>query len=82
MRSVCTSTHGIDHAPDFDESAVAGAPEDAPMMRSDGGVDQIAVEAANAQGFAGEPAVVDDVGDQDRANFRVSLTAAHRRRAD
>jgi hypothetical protein len=38
----------------------------------------IAAEAAKAQGFAGEPAVVDDVGDQDRC----SLTAAHRRRAD
>jgi hypothetical protein len=30
------------------------------------GVDQIAADAAKAQGFAGEPAVVDDVGDQDR----------------
>ena len=51
--------------------AVAGALDDAAVMGGDGGVDQIAAEAPKArQGAvlvrAGEPAVADDIGDQDR----------------
>jgi hypothetical protein len=33
--------HGVDHAAEFDQAAVAGALDDARMMRGDGGIDQI-----------------------------------------
>ncbi len=51
-------------------AAVAGALDDAPVMRGDGGIDQIATQAPQPrQGAilvrAGEPAVADNVGDQD-----------------
>ena len=44
------------------------------MMRSDGGIDQIAAETAKAREGsvlvgAGKPAVADDVGHQDRHEF-------------
>ena len=35
------AAHGVDHAAKLDETAVAGALDDAPMMRGDRGVDQI-----------------------------------------
>ena len=64
----------VDHAAKLDETAVAGALDDAPMMRGDGGIDQIAAQAPKPrQGAilvgAGEPAVADHVGDQDRRDF-------------
>jgi hypothetical protein len=36
------AAHGVDHAAELDEAAVAGSLEDAPMVRVDGGVDQVA----------------------------------------
>jgi hypothetical protein len=36
------ATHGIDTAAKFNETAVAGSLDDAPVMRVDGGIDQIA----------------------------------------
>jgi hypothetical protein len=36
------AAHGVDHAAELDEDAVAGALYSAPMMRGDGGIDQIA----------------------------------------
>jgi hypothetical protein len=38
--------HGVDHAAEFDETAVAGSLDDAPMMGVDRGVDQIAAQAS------------------------------------
>jgi hypothetical protein len=37
----CTSgaTHGVDHAAELDEAAVAGALDDAPVMQGDGRID-------------------------------------------
>ena len=66
--------HGVDHAAELDEAAVAGPLDDAPVMRGDGGIDQIAAQAPQPrQGAilvrAGEPAVADHVGDQDRRDF-------------
>ena len=54
--------------------AVAGALDDAAVMRGDGGIDQVAAEAAKAREGsvlvgAGKPAVADDVGHQDRREF-------------
>ena len=36
------AAHRVDHAAELDETAVAGALDDAPVMRVDGGIDQIA----------------------------------------
>jgi hypothetical protein len=68
------SPHRVDHAAEFDEAAVAGALDDAPVVRGDGGIDQIAAQPPEPrQGAvlvgAREPAVADDVGHQDRGSF-------------
>jgi hypothetical protein len=68
------ATHGVDHAAEFDEAAVASSLYDAPMMRSDGGIDQIAAQPPQPrQGTilirSRETAIADDIGDQDRRNF-------------
>ena len=54
--------------------AVAGAFDDPPMMRGDGRVDQVAAQPPKARQRAilvrsREPAIADDIGDQDRRNF-------------
>ncbi len=38
------AAHGIDHAAKFDENAVSGALDHAPMMHGDGRIDQVAPE--------------------------------------
>ena len=68
------AAHGVDHAAKFDQAAVAGALDDAPMMGGDGGVDQIAAQPPQPrQGAilvrAREPAIADDVRDQNRRDF-------------
>ena len=68
------AAHGVDHAAELDENAVAGALDDAPMVRVDGGIDQIAAQPPEPrQGAilvrAGEPAVADHIRDQNRRDF-------------
>ena len=68
------AAHRVDHAAKLDEAAVAGALDDAPMMRGDGGIDQIAAQRPQPRQRsllvrAGEPAVADDIGDQDRSDL-------------
>ncbi len=68
------AAHRIHHAAELDEVAVAGALDDAPVMGSEGGVDQIAPQAPQARQRAilvraGEPAVADNVRDQNRRNL-------------
>ena len=68
------AAHGVDDAAELDEAAVAGALDDAPVMRGDGGVDQIAAQPPKPrQGAilvrAGEAAVADHIRDQDCRNF-------------
>ena len=68
------AAHGVDHAAELDESSVAGALDDAPVMHGDGRIDQIAAQRPQPrQGAilvrAGEPAVADHIRDQDRRNF-------------
>ena len=65
------AAHGVDHAPELDDRAVAGALHNAPVMHRDDGVDEIAAERPQARKDtilvrACEPAVSDDVRDQDR----------------
>src|SRR5271157_4156411 len=64
------AAHRIDHAAELDDGAVACALHDASAMRGDGGVDEIATEAAQARQGAflvrpRESAAPDNVGDQD-----------------
>ena len=68
------ATHGVDHAAKFDEESIAGAFDDAPAMGCYCRIDEIAAQPPETrQGAllvgAGEPAVADHVGDQDRSNF-------------
>ena len=65
------AAHRVDDAAELDDRAVAGALDGPTVMRSDGGIDQIAAETAKAREGsvlvgAGKPAVPDDVGHQDR----------------
>ena len=68
------AAHGVDDAAELDEAAVAGALDDAPVMHGDGRIDQIAAQRPQPRQRAilvraGEPAVADHVGDQDRREF-------------
>ena len=75
------AAHGVDDAAELDEDAVAGALYDASVMSVDSGIDQIAAQPPQPRQRATlvrprEPAVADDVGDQDRGDFPGSLMAA------
>ena len=64
------ATHGVHHAAELDDCAVAGALDDATVMGGDGGVDEIAAQAPDARQrailvSAGEPAVADNIRNQD-----------------
>ncbi len=68
------AAHRVDHAAKLDQAPVAGALDDPPAMGGDGGVDQVASQAPKAREGAilvrsREPAIADDIGDQDRRNF-------------
>jgi hypothetical protein len=68
------AAHRVDHAAELDDRAVAGALDDAAAMGGYRGVDEIAAQAAKTrQGTilvgAGEPAISDDISDQDRREF-------------
>ena len=65
------AAHGVDDAAELDDRAVAGALDDAAVMDGDGGIDEIAAQGPEARERAilvraREPAVADDVRDQDR----------------
>jgi hypothetical protein len=65
------AAHGVDHAAELDDRAIAGALHNAPMMHGDDGVDEIAAKRPQARKDtilvrAREPAISDDVRDQDR----------------
>ena len=68
------ATHGVDHAAELDKNAVSGPLDDAPVVRVDGGIDQVAAQTPQPRQSAilvraGEPAVADHVGDQDRRDL-------------
>ena len=68
------AAHGIDHASELYEDAVAGALHCAAMMRSDGGIDQIAPQPAQSRKSAiligaSKPAVSDHIRRKDRCDF-------------
>ena len=68
------ATGRIDHTAEFSDEPVAGALDDPAMVRGDRRLDQIAEERAEPRERsllvrAGEPAIADDIGDQDRRDF-------------
>ena len=76
------AAHRVDDAAELDDAAVAGALDDAAMVHGDRGVDQIAAQRPQPrQGSifvrAGEPAVADHVGDQDRRYFALAMFRCH-----
>ena len=68
------AAHGVDHAAKLDEAAVAGALNDAAVMDGDGRIDQVAAERPEPRQNAilvrpGEPAVADNIRDQNRRDL-------------
>jgi hypothetical protein len=65
------ATRRVNDAAEFDDAAVAGAFDDAPTVGGNGRVDKIAAKPSEARERplfidAGQPAIADDVGDQNR----------------
>ena len=68
------TAHGVDHAAKFDEAAVAGALDDAPMMGGDRGINQLATQSPQPRQCAilicpRETAIAYDIRNQDRRDF-------------
>ena len=68
------AAHRVDHATEFDEAAIPGALDDSPMMRVDGGIDEIAAQPPEPRQravfvSARKTAVANDIRDQDRRYF-------------
>ena len=68
------AAHRVDHATELDEAAVAGALDHAPMMHRDGRINQIAAQRPEPRQNAilvraREPAIADDIRDQDRSDL-------------
>ena len=68
------AAHGVDHAAELDEAAVAGALDDAAVMQGDGRIDQVAVQRPQPRQNAilvrsREPAKADDIRNQNRRNL-------------
>ena len=82
------AAHGIDDTAKLDEAPVAGPLDDAPAVRVDGGVDQVASQPPEPRQGAilvrpREPAVADNIRDQNRRDFPGSRHRAPlRRRGD
>ena len=65
------ATHRVNDATEFDDAAVAGALDDAPAVGGDRRVDKIAAKSSEPRERPllvgpGQPAIADDVGDQNR----------------
>ena len=68
------ATHRVDDALELDDRPVPGALDDAAVMDRDGGVDKIAAQGSQARKDAilvrpREPAIPDDIRDQNRREF-------------
>ncbi len=68
------ATHGVDHAAELDDCAIARAFDDAAAVHGDGRVDQIAAKRPEARKdtvlvSAGKAAIFDDVSRQNRSKF-------------
>ena len=73
------AAHGVDHAAELDDAAVAGSLDNAAVMGGDGGVDKVAAQPPEARQRsvlvrACEPTVPDDIRNQ---NCRELSALAH-----
>jgi hypothetical protein len=78
------AAHGVDHAAELDDRAIAGALDDVAVMDRDDGVDQVAVERPETGERsvlvgAGEPGIADNIRNQNRRELsRLAHCAASR----
>ena len=68
------AAHGVDHAAELDDGAIAGPLDYAAVVNGDGGVDQIAAQGSQAREDAiligrSQPGKADDVGRQNRCEL-------------
>jgi hypothetical protein len=68
------AAHRVDDAPELDDAAVTRALHDAPMVHSDGRIDQVAAERPQSRQNPvlvgpGEPAIADHIRAKDRRKF-------------
>jgi hypothetical protein len=68
------AAHGIDNAAKLNETTIAGAFDDAPAMRGDRGINQIAAQRPQPRKGPllvrpDQPAITDNIGDQDRRDL-------------
>ena len=68
------AAHRVDHAAELDEAPIPGALDHSPVMHGDGRIDEVAAQRPEPRQDAilvrsREPAVADDIRDQDRRNF-------------
>ena len=68
------AAHGVDHAAELDEAAVAGSLDDAAVMQGDGRIDQVAAQRPEPRQNAilvrsREPAIADNIRNQNRRNL-------------
>ena len=68
------AAHRVDHAAKLDDEPIARPLDDAAVAGRDGRVDQVAAQRPQPRESAllvgpGEPAVADNIGDQDRSDF-------------
>ena len=74
LRDLDRAADRLDHAAELDDHPVAHPLDDPPAMGLDGRIEQFAAERAHPRQRrlfvgAGQAAVADDVGDQDRRDF-------------
>src|SRR5277367_9648 len=72
------ATHGVDHAPKLDQSAVVRTFDDTTMMHGDGRVDQVAPQRPEPRQRAvlvraGQTAEPDDISRQDRRYLALAM---------
>ena len=76
------AAHGVDDAAELDKVAVARALDDAPVMRVDRGIDQIAPQPTEPRQCAlfvraDKSALADDIRDQDRRYLALAMFQSH-----
>jgi hypothetical protein len=80
------ATDRVHHATKLNDRAVAGALDDAAVMSSDGGVNEVAAEAAKTRESSvfvdpSEPGIADDIRHKNRRQFP-GFAHAHLRQAE
>src|SRR5271154_5927582 len=72
------ASHRVDHAAEFSDEPVASALDYAAVVDGNDRVDEVAAQRAEPRKRAilvraGEPAIADDIGDQDRSDLALAM---------